>query len=87
MQTITERIIHKLEKALEPEHLVLKDQSHLHEGHAGHQPGGETHFRLEIVSAHFAGKARPECHRMIYSILDDELKDRVHALSIKVSSS
>ena len=76
-------IIHKLREAFLPESLDVADESHLHEGHAGHRPGGETHFRVYIVSKAFEGKSRIERHRMINSLLAQELADRVHALAIK----
>jgi BolA family transcriptional regulator, general stress-responsive regulator len=72
----------KLVAAFAPESVHVEDESHLHEGHAGHRPGGETHFRLYIVSNAFRGKSRLERHRMINAALAKELKDRVHALAI-----
>lgn len=75
-------IAKKLTEALVPESLKVEDESHHHEGHAGHRPGGETHFRVYIVSDAFAGKSRVERHRMVNSILSDELKGSVHALAI-----
>ncbi|HWK95169.1 MAG TPA: BolA family protein [Pseudolabrys sp.] len=75
-------IAKKLTEALIPESLKVEDESHHHEGHAGHRPGGETHFRVYIVSDAFAGKSRVERHRMVNSILSDELKGSVHALAI-----
>lgn len=77
------RIELKLRGGLSPEHLEIIDESFRHEGHAGARPGGETHFRVSVVSESFTGKSRPERHRMIYFLLADEIKDRVHALSIK----
>jgi BolA protein len=75
-------IINKLREAFTPESLDVKDESHLHEGHAGHQPGGETHFRVYIVSPAFQGKSRIERHRLINAALAAELKGSVHALAI-----
>ena len=72
----------KLAAAFAPESLHVEDESHLHEGHAGHRPGGESHFRLYIVSEAFRGKSRIERHRMINAVLAKELKERVHALAI-----
>src|ERR1700738_4367445 len=48
-------ITNKLREAFAPESLDVTDESHLHEGHAGHRPGGETHFRVYIVSSAFQG--------------------------------
>ncbi|HXI05068.1 MAG: BolA family protein [Bradyrhizobium sp.] len=75
-------IIKKLREAFVPESLEVADESHLHEGHAGHRPGGETHFRVYIVSPSFEGKSRVERHRMINATLASELAGSVHALAI-----
>ena len=76
----------KLRAAFAPESVRVEDESHLHEGHAGHRPGGETHFRLYIVAEAFSGKSRVERHRMINTALASELKDRVHALAIHAAA-
>ena len=80
--TTRDIITNKLREAFSPESLEVSDESHLHEGHAGHRPGGETHFRVYIVSQAFQGKSRIERHRMINAALARELADRVHALAI-----
>ena len=72
----------QLTEALVPESLNVVDESHQHEGHAGHRPGGQTHYRVYIVSAAFKGKTRIDRHRMINAILSDELATGVHALAI-----
>jgi BolA protein len=79
-------ITNKLREAFSPESLDVSDESHLHEGHAGHRPGGETHFRVYIVSDAFDGKSRIERHRMINSTLASELAGGVHALAIKAQA-
>jgi BolA protein len=79
-------IINRLREAFLPESLDVIDESHLHEGHAGHRPGGETHFRVYIVSQAFQGKSRVECHRMINATLAAELAGSVHALAISAKA-
>jgi BolA family transcriptional regulator, general stress-responsive regulator len=79
-------IINKLREAFLPESLDVADESHLHEGHAGHRPGGETHFRVYIVSPAFEGKSRIERHRMVNATLAAELEGSVHALAIKAQA-
>jgi BolA protein len=79
-------ITNKLREAFSPESLEVSDESHLHEGHAGNRPGGETHFRVYIVSAAFERKSRIERHRMINSTLAAELAGGVHALAIKAQA-
>ena len=80
--TIGQTITNRLREAFRPESLEVQDESHLHEGHAGHRPGGETHFRVYIVSQAFKGKTRLERHRMINASLSSELAGSVHALAI-----
>lgn len=72
----------KLTAALAPTRLDVIDDSGRHVGHAGHRPGGETHFRIEIVSAAFAGKSRVERHRLVNALLADELAGSVHAMQL-----
>jgi BolA family transcriptional regulator, general stress-responsive regulator len=81
--TAKDDITKKLREAFQPESLDVTDESHLHEGHSGHRPGGETHFRVYIVSPAFEGKSRIERHRMINTLLAPELAGSVHALAIK----
>jgi len=83
---VKQAIIVKLREAFAPESLEVTDESHLHEGHAGHKPGGETHFRVYIVSSAFKGKSRIECHRLINAILTAELAGPIHALAIKAEA-
>ena len=79
-------ITEKLTEAFAPQSLAAVDESHLHEGHAGHRPGGETHFRVYIVSNAFRGKSRIERHRMINTALSGELASGIHALAIHAAT-
>jgi BolA protein len=81
-----DHITEKLTEAFAPESLRVVDESHLHDGHAGHRPGGETHYRLHIVSQAFQGKTRIERHRMINGVLAAELAGGVHALAIHAAA-
>jgi BolA protein len=85
MQT-ADLITQKLTAALTPQSVKVLDESHLHAGHAGARPGGQTHFRVYIVSEAFKGKTRIERHRMINGILSDELAGGVHALAIHAAA-
>ena len=79
--TAADRIRTRL-AALHPVRLSIIDDSHRHRGHAGARPGGETHFRVEIVSPDFAGKTRIERQRTVYGLLAEELAAGVHALQL-----
>ncbi|MFJ5368398.1 BolA family protein [Bosea sp. CER48] len=82
MTAIAERITRKLTEAFAPQELKVIDESHQHQGHGGWREGGETHFRVNIVSDAFVGKSRLERHRLVNAALAHELADRVHALAI-----
>ena len=79
-------ITQKLTEAFAPDSLQVVDESQRHEGHAGHRPGGETHFRVYIVADTFRGKSRIERHRMINATLVRELAGGVHALAIHAAA-
>jgi BolA protein len=83
---VSEIIEGKLTGAFAPQSLRVVDESHQHEGHAGHRPGGQTHFRVYIVSDAFKEKSRIERHRMVNSALAAELAGGVHALAIHASA-
>ncbi|PVF98561.1 bola-like protein [Serendipita vermifera] len=83
---IEQSIRAKLEAALEPDVLTIANDSWKHSGHAAMREigggNGETHFAVEIVSKAFEGKRTIQRHRLIYAVLDDELKNGVHALQL-----
>ena len=68
---------------LEPQALELTDNSAQHAGHAGAAPGGNTHWRLVIVSPAFSGRNTVARHRMVYDALRDLMNRPIHALEIE----
>lgn len=88
MGIYAERIRSKLTQSLAPSRLDIEDESARHHGHAGAHPdgGGETHFNVTIEAAAFAGRTRIGRQRLVYEILADELRERVHALSLKLTA-
>ena len=83
---VRDTITRKLNDAFAPESIDVVDESSLHEGHTGHRPGGQSHFRIYIVSQAFAGKSRIDRHRMINTVLADDLAGGVHALAIHAAA-
>ena len=82
--TVKDRIVATLTQGLHPEALDVVDESHQHAGHMGSRAGGETHFRIRVTAAVFAGQSRIVRHRAINALLADELRpDGVHALAIE----
>jgi len=70
-----------LTEALSPTHLLVKDQSHLHAGHAGARDG-RGHFDVTIVSEAFSGKRPLARHRLVYDALGSLMETDIHALRI-----
>ena len=81
-----ERIVARLTEALEPAFLDVIDESGRHAGHAGARPGGGTHYRVQIVSAKFAGLSRVARHRVVYGLLPAEFADGLHALALEAKA-
>jgi len=77
-----DRIREKLTAALAPQALEVEDESARHHGHAGAQPGGETHFNVRVVSTKFSGLSRVARQRLVYAALADEMKAQIHALAL-----
>ncbi len=74
MTKVKKNILSKLKKHLEPS--------------SNHNPdakNGGTHFKVKIISNTFKGKSNIEKHRIVYGILDSELKNGVHALTLNLS--
>jgi intracellular septation protein len=78
----TQRLRERLESRFSPAQLTVEDESHLHEGHAG-AAGGQSHFRIRIVSESFRGIPSVARHRLVYAAVDDLLKTDIHALAIE----
>jgi BolA family transcriptional regulator, general stress-responsive regulator len=72
-----------LRERLDPTRLVVEDESQQHFGHAGWREGGETHFRIDVVSRAFEGKSRVERHRVINAALAGAFERGLHALAIQ----
>ena len=83
--TVDEAIRARLAR-LEPVALELVDESERHRGHAGYREGGNTHWRLSIVSPKFSGKPTVARHRMVYEALGELMQNPIHALAITARS-
>lgn len=81
--TLQAWITETLNQRFQPDHLTVTDESHQHQGHAGWREGGQTHFRLDIVSEAFQGKSRVERHRLVNDVLAGAFERGLHALAIK----
>ncbi len=80
---IAAEITRRLEQALAPSQLVVRNDSAQHRGHAGDDGSGESHFSVEIVAARFEGMSRIERQRAVNAALGDLMRERIHALTIR----
>ena len=71
---------------LSPQKIVIEDQSELHAGHAGARPGGQTHYRVTLVSSAFEGLSRVARQRLVYHALREEFETGLHALSLDLKT-
>jgi len=72
----------RLRAAFSPQELLVKDQSHLHAGHAGAQDG-RGHFDVMIVSRDFGDAGRLQRHRMVFDALGELMDTDIHALRVR----
>ena len=75
----------RLEQALAPDRLEVRDDSALHAGHTGAASGG-GHFTVLIVADRFSGLSALERHRLVYASLGDLMPKEIHALSISAKT-
>ena len=85
MTNAKKNILSKLKKHLEPSFIEVIDESHLHANHNPDAKNGGTHFKIKIISNTFKDKSKIEKHRIVHEILDYELKNGVHALTLSLS--
>ncbi len=76
--SIQQRIEAKLKETLDPSHLEVINESHMHNV----PKGSETHFKVVVVSERFDGMTPVKRHQLVYGALADEMKGGVHALAI-----
>lgn len=84
--SIENEIREKLIVALEPTRLDIINESEMHAGHRSSPGTGESHFRVLIVSDKFSGQSRIARHRMVNTLLADELDGKIHAFALKAFS-
>jgi BolA family transcriptional regulator, general stress-responsive regulator len=84
--TLTDWITRTLQERLQPAELTVTDESQQHHGHAGWREGGETHFRIHIVSEAFSGKSRVDRHRLVNEAVNEAFARGLHALAIQAKA-
>lgn len=69
---------------LSPEHLEVINESAMHQGHAGDDGSGESHWRIVIEAAGLDNMTRIARHRAIHAALGKNIIGRIHALAIDI---
>lgn len=82
MQTIADKIYAALDAKFKPLALLVIDDSAQHAGHAGAQPGGQTHYTVRMTASAFAGMSRVARHRAVYAEVELLFSQGLHALAI-----
>jgi len=82
MVTRAARLETILNHTFAPALLRVEDDSARHAGHAGAQPGGETHYNVLLVSAAFRGLTRVARSRAVHAAVAAEFAGGLHALSL-----
>ena len=77
--TAQQTIEQKIQTALLPSRLDVINESHLHNV----PPGSESHFKLVVVSQAFESLSLIQRHQKVNGILEKELKEDIHALSME----
>ena len=83
MMIFLENIKAKINKKLNPEQILLIDNSSLHAKHKSFD-SNKFHLKLIIKSEKLRKLRKIDAHRVIFSILKDEMKDKIHSLEIKI---
>ena len=77
---IKEKIIEKIN----PENIILIDNSHLHTKHKSFDLN-KFHIKLIIKSKKLKNMNKIAAHKEIYSVLKDEMSNKIHALEIEIN--
>jgi BolA protein len=72
--------------AIQADSVLIIDESHLHHGHAGARPFGQSHYKATVVSAVFDGKSRVERQRMVFAAIGDAVGNEIHALTLNLQT-
>ena len=83
MITFLEEVKAKINNKLSPEHILLIDNSYLHTKHKSFD-SNKFHLKLIIKSEKLKNMKKIDAHKAIFSILNDEMKNKIHALEIEI---
>ena len=73
----------KINKKINPENIILIDNSHLHSKHKSFDVN-KFHLKLIIKSEKLKKMNKIMAHKEIFSILKEEMRTKIHALEIEI---
>ncbi|MCY4259534.1 MAG: BolA family transcriptional regulator [Rhodobacteraceae bacterium] len=85
--SIKDEIHRKIVDSLQPEHIEIINESHLHQGHAGWDGTGNSHFRIRLTASRFNGLGRIARHRLVHEALTPAPMDTIHALALELTAT
>ena len=83
MMTFLEKVKAKINNKLSPKQILLIDNSYLHSKHKSFD-SNKFHIKLIIKSEKLKNMTKIDAHKVIFSVLDDEMKNKIHALEIEI---
>ena len=83
MTNFLDKVKEKLNLKLQAEKILLVDNSHLHTKHKSFDIN-KFHLKLIIQSKKLVKMNKIDAHKLIFSILKDEVKTKIHALEIEI---
>tara|TARA_B100000965_G_C19047794_1_gene522287 strand:+ start:211 stop:465 length:255 start_codon:yes stop_codon:yes gene_type:complete len=83
MNDFLEDLRKKIVEEINPEGISIIDNSHLHSKHKSFDKN-KFHIKLILKSKKLNQMKQIHAHKMIFSILSEEMKNKVHALEIKI---
>jgi len=78
-----DKVKEKVSRKINPENIILIDNSHLHTKHKFFD-SNKLHLKIIIKSEKLKNMNKIMAHKEIYSILKDEMRNKIHALEIKI---
>ncbi len=79
-----DKLKEKINKKINPENIMLIDNSHLHSKHKSFD-SNKFHIKIIIKSQKLKKMDKILAHKEIYSILKDEMENKIHALEIEIN--
>ncbi len=74
----------KLSKQINIESIKIEDKSFLHKNHSGNQEG-KFHLKITLKSLELKKMSKIESNKMIYRLLDEEIKKFIHSIQILIT--